>query len=141
MKINRLFKLDSARSGSTDGYEDGPIPFITNTTANNGVVRYVTPEESDKVFNGPAICVSGLGHATVQASRFLPKGNGGDSATILVPSNEMSLDELVFYAALFNLSHSWRFSFGRKANRRRIDSLGVRGRLKPASNGRVKIGH
>jgi hypothetical protein len=30
---------------------------------------------------------------------------------------------LLYYAALFNTLHGWRFSFGRKASRRRLESL------------------
>ena len=77
----------------------------------------------DRVFEGPAICISGLGHATVQYGRFLPKGNGGDSATILIPRGEMLPEELVYYAALFNCLHRWRFSFGRKGSKWRIQEL------------------
>lgn len=87
------------------------------------MTNYVTPMAGDKVFNGPAICISGLGHATVHFDRFLPKGNGGDSATILTPRSSMTGEEMFYYAALFNILHRWRFSFGRKASRRRIQSL------------------
>ncbi len=123
MKILDLFSIDVAKSKSTDDYQPGEIPFVTNTEINNGVVRYVEPFDDDKVFEGPAVCISGLGYATVHYGQFLPKGNGGDSCTILKPKDAFKKSELLYYAALFNTLHGWRFSFGRKASRRRLESL------------------
>jgi hypothetical protein len=123
MNITDLFKIHMAKSKSTDDYLPGDIPFVTNTEINNGIVRYVDPFEEDKVFSEPAICISGLGYATVHFSDFLPKGNGGDSCTILIPKAKLSKSELIYYTALFNTLHGWRFSFGRKASRRHIENL------------------
>jgi|GEM_PF-1909600 len=123
MKVSELFTLTVARSKSADDYDDGPIPFVTNTRLNNGVTKYVEPLPEDKQFPGHAICISGLGFATVQHDAFLPKGNGGDSATILRPIQEMTTEALIYYAALFNSLHRWRFSFGRKASKKRITDL------------------
>lgn len=125
MNISELFRISVAKSKSTEDYDAGEIPFVTNTILNNGVVAYVTPFEDDKVFDGPAICISGLGHATVHLTLFLPKGNGGDSATILKPIADMTTEELIYYAAIFNVTHSWRFTFGRKASKRRIEGLNM----------------
>lgn len=125
MIISELFVLIAAKSKSTDDYDSGKVPFVTNTEMNNGVVSYVTPFHSDKVIEKPAICISGLGHATVHLDPFLPKGNGGDSCTILIPKQEMTNIELLYYASLFNTLHRWRFSFGRKASKRRIEHLNL----------------
>lgn len=121
--IRELFKLDVAKSHSTDDYQDGEIPFVTNTELNNGVVSYVSPLPGDKVFQGPAICISGLGHATIHFGDFLPKGNGGDSCTVLTPKQELNNSAILYYASLFNHLHAWRFSFGRKTSKRRLESL------------------
>ncbi|WP_089945251.1 restriction endonuclease subunit S [Litoreibacter albidus] len=123
MKISDIFKVAVARSKSVDDYTSGMVPFVTNTELNNGIVDYVEPFDDDKVFSGPAICISGLGHATVHAKSFLPKGNGGDSCTILSALDELTHTELVYYAALFNVLHKWRFSYGRKASKRRLENL------------------
>lgn len=123
MKIINLFDIAVAKSKSTDDYSAGDVPFVTNAEINNGVVRYVEPFEDDKVFEGPAICISGLGYATVHYGVFLPKGNGGDSCTILKPKVDLKRSELLYYAALFNALHGWRFSFGRKTSRRRLENL------------------
>jgi len=93
IKLNRLFTLSSAKSKGINDYDPGQIPFVTSTESNNGVVGYVEPEEDDLVFEGPAIAISGLGHATVHFSSFLPKGNGGDSLTILIPRERTLTEE------------------------------------------------
>ena len=123
MKIFDLFELKVAKSKGNEDYDAGNIPYISSTTMNNGVVKFVEPFSDDKVFCGGLICVSGLGFATLQLSDFLPKGNGGDSATILIPKQPMSVNELIYYTATFNLLHNWRFSFGRKCGKERIMNL------------------
>lgn len=123
MIISEFFEMTAAKSKSTDDYSIGDIPFVTNTEINNGVVSYVEPFDTDKVFEGPAICISGLGHATVHLGSFLPKGNGGDSCTVLIAKEGLTNNELLYYAALFNTLHGWRFTFGRKTSKRRLESL------------------
>lgn len=123
--MGKLFTFESARSSGIDDYEPGPTPFVTSTMLNNGVVGYVTAKVGDKIFDGPALSISGLGDATVQLERFLPKGNGGDSLTICKPISALDIDELIGIAAAFNALHAWRFSFGRKASVRRIEELTI----------------
>jgi hypothetical protein len=123
MKISEVFQISVAKSKGTDDYLSGNTPFVTNTEVNNGIVKYVDPFDDDRICHGPAICISGLGHATVHFGEFLPKGNGGDSCTILKPKVKLKNNELIYYAALFNTLHGWRFSFGRKASKRRVEGL------------------
>lgn len=123
MKVSSLFRVESAKSKSNEDYDNGSTPYITSTTLNNGVLKLVEPFSDDKVFAGGSICVSGLGYASLQMRRFLPKGNGGDSCTILIPKKHMSPIELIYYTAVFNKMHTWRFSFGRKGNKSRIEEL------------------
>jgi hypothetical protein len=123
--IGELFELAAARSRGLGDYGPGPVPFVTSAEANNGVVAYVTPLDGDRVFSGPAICVSGLGHASVHPGAFLPKGNGGDSLTVLLPPDGLGPLDLVGLAAAFNVLHRWRFSYGRKCSLRRLAALAL----------------
>lgn len=124
-RLDKLFNMDVARSGGTKDYPSGSTPFVTSSQVNNGVVAYVEPLEGDKIFCGPAIAISGLGHATVHTGKFLPKGNGGDSLTVLKPKETATLSDLISMAASFNALHSWRFSFGRKCSKSRLASLEI----------------
>lgn len=121
--MSSLFSFDAARSHGIADYDPGMVPFVTSTLLNNGVVGYVTPMVGDKVFEGPVLSISGLGDATVQLGRFLPKGNGGDSLTICKPLQPMTVYELVSIAAAFNSLHAWRFSYGRKCSTNRLRPL------------------
>src|SRR5574337_1366664 len=96
--LENLFFFDVAKSKGAEDYDSGDFPFVTSTELNNGVVAYVDPDDDDKVFEGPIICISGLGHATVQLGKFLPKGNGGDSLTMLIPKFKMTVSELLSFA-------------------------------------------
>lgn len=125
ISLATLFDMEIARSKGVDDYDEGDVPFVTSTELNNGVVAYVEPDIEDKVFKGPVIAISGLGHASVQLGTFLPKGNGGDSLTILTPPKDMCIEELVRSAAAFNLLHKWRFSYGRKCSIRRLSYLDI----------------
>lgn len=125
MKLDELFEINVAKSKGVEDYDAGNVPFITNTEINNGIVKYVEPLEDDRVFLGPAINISGLGFATLQLGSFLPKGNGGDACAVLIPIEEMELEELIYYVAIFNLEHKWRFSFGRKTTKGRLERLAL----------------
>ena len=120
-----LFTFEAARSHGVDDYASGALPFVTSTLQNNGVVGFVTPLLGDKIFDGPALAISGLGQATVQPDRFLPKGNGGDSITVCRPISAVTMAELISIAAAFNYLHSWRFSYGRKCSPGRIRDLRI----------------
>jgi hypothetical protein len=122
-RLDAIFSLTAARSAGIDSYESGSVPFVTSAEDNNGVVGYVKPLDGDLVFEGPSIAISGLGHATVHLRQFLPKGNGGDSLTVLTPRSPRRVEELVAAAAAFNATHKWRFSFGRKCSVGRLEQL------------------
>lgn len=124
-KIAELFDLHVARSQDTSSYEDGPVPFISSTELNNGIVRHVKPVLGDRVFSEMCAVVSGLGFATVHTGVILPKGNGGDSCTILVAKVPMTFWDHIAVAAAFNCLHQWRFSFGRKCGKARIKDLEI----------------
>jgi hypothetical protein len=133
--LTELFELAAASSGGIGAYRPGPLPFVTSAAANNGVVAYVTPLAGDRVFAGPAICVSALGQASVHLGAFLPKGNGGDSLTVLLPRQDAALGplDLIGLAAAFNLLHRWRFSYGRKCSLARLAPLALPADLPPVA--------
>ncbi|NUQ18027.1 MAG: hypothetical protein HOP95_06175 [Sphingomonas sp.] len=123
--LSKMFVMKAGKSAGTKDYTPGPVPFVTSSELNNGVIGYVEPFETDRVFQGPALAISGLGHATVHLSEFLPKGNGGDSLTVLTPKEQMTPMELIACAAAFNVLHGWRFSFGRKCSIGRLQKLEI----------------
>jgi len=125
MKINDLFKIHNAKSKGFENYDNGTIPFISNGVMNNGVVGFVSPFETDRVFRFRGICVSAFCDATVQDPPFIPRGNGGSGLTVLEPKSKMNKDELLYYSAYINKALNWRFSFGRMVTEKRFRDLEI----------------
>jgi hypothetical protein len=121
--IDDLFYFYNARSKGFETYSRGSVPFVTNGFKNNGIIGFVKPRQLDRVFDKNAICVSAFCEATVQKAPFIPRGNGGSGLLVLVPKQEMTLNELFFHAGYINLTHSWRFSYGRMVTKERIMNL------------------
>lgn len=118
--IETFFKSIRSSSRNLSLYTDGDIPFVSNSALNNGVVRYVTADlEREIIKQVPCIAVNGFGYATIQTKPFIGSGNGGVYVTALIPKKEMHTIELAYYAAQINLQ-SWRFSYGRRAIKRRL---------------------
>lgn len=118
--IDKFFKSVRSSSRNLSIYSDGDIPFVSNTALNNGVVKYVFADlEKEIIKSVPCIAVNGFGYATIQTKPFIGSGNGGVYVTALVPLKPMHVVELAHYAAQINLQ-SWRFSYGRRAIKRRL---------------------
>jgi len=125
MKISDLFYVANAKSKGFEDHESGKIPFVSNGLGEtNGIVGFVKPLATEKVFNKIAVCVSAFCEATVQRAPFLPRGNGGSGMVVLTPKEEMTEEDLYFYAAHINLQ-KWRFSFGRMVIGDRLKSLEI----------------
>jgi hypothetical protein len=121
--IDYFFNIQKCQSGNLENYANGKVPFVSNTTLNNGVVRYVDAiTDKELIKKVPCIAVNGFGFATIQTQPFIGSGNGGVYITALVPKIEMSMIELAYYAGQINLQ-SWRFSYGRRAIKHRLLKL------------------
>jgi hypothetical protein len=123
MKVKELFNLYNARSRAFEDHEEGDIPFISNGLANNGVVGFVKPLKSERVFDFRGICLSAFCEATVHEPSFLPRGNGGSGLIVLEPRTSMEMKELLFYSAYVNANLRWRFSFGRMVTKERVKEI------------------
>jgi len=125
VEIENLFRLHNARSKAFKDHEKGEVAFVSNGTADNGIVGFVKPLKGERVFNFMGICVSAFCEATVQLPPFMARGNGGSGLTILEPKREMTYEELLHYATTINLQLRWRFSFGRMVKRDRLQKLEI----------------
>lgn len=118
--IEKYFKPIRSSSRNLSIYTEGEIPFVSNSALNNGVVAYITADLDKEIIKEvPCIAVNGFGYATIQTKPFVGSGNGGVYVTALIPKKPMHTIELAYYAAQINLQ-SWRFSYGRRAIKRRL---------------------
>lgn len=121
--IDFYFDIQRCESSNLYDYSAGEIPFVSSTKLNNGVVKYVSLlDENELIKNVPCIVVNTFGFATVQTKPFIGGGNGGGYINPLIPKQTMSMIELAYYAGQINLQ-SWRFSYGRRAIKRRLIEL------------------
>ena len=120
--ITNFFTPVNAKSRNLDSYSTGTIPFVSNSNLNNGVVKYVDSDVKNEIVEAPCIAVNGFGYATVQLKPFVGAGNGGVHVIALIPKKEMSVLELAYYASQINLQ-SWRFSYGRRAIKKRLNQI------------------
>lgn len=121
--FSSLFDIINAQSNNIEDYADGEIPFVTSTELNNGVEKYIEPDDESLVFDVPCITLSSFGFATIQIPPFVGRSHG--AVIILKPKDSMSLVELSYFAAQINLQ-KWRFSYGRWVTKKRLLKLDIK---------------
>ena len=83
-KIDELFTQGKPISRSQLDYDDGNIPFVASGNYNNGILKYVSPKENEKLDRGNCITISPVDGSTFfQENDFLGRGGGGSSIIIL----------------------------------------------------------
>ncbi|HXA55718.1 MAG TPA: N-6 DNA methylase, partial [Solirubrobacteraceae bacterium] len=121
--ISHFFDVRQGKSTGEKNYADGPTPYISSGDASNSVVRLVAEADEESFADG-AITVTAFGTAALQPWPFMARGNGGSAVRVLAPRFNMSVSEMVWFAAQINL-HRWRFFYARQAIKGRITRLVV----------------
>jgi len=121
-KLNGLFEIGNAKSKNIEDYGIGEMPFVTSTTTNNGIEMYIDEDEEELIYRKPCITLSSFGQANVQINSFVARSHG--AVLVLVPIKDMSLRQLLYYAAQINV-HNWRFSYGRWVTKKRLLKLEI----------------
>ena len=63
--------------------------MVTNTELNNGVEKFIEPNENDEIIDKvPCITVSGFGFAAVQTKPFFGAGNSRLMQRLLYPNSK-----------------------------------------------------
>lgn len=120
--LEDLFVIENAKSRNIEDYGNGEMPFVTSTTTNNGVEKYIDEDDVNLIYKKPCITLSSFGQANVQITPFVARSHG--AVLVLVPIKEMSLRQLFYYASQINL-HKWRFSYGRWVTKKRLLKLEI----------------
>ena len=68
-----------------EDYGIGNIPFVTSTTLNNAVQKYIEPAETDRHFSAFNITISSFGNAYLQVENFVARSHG--AILVLKPKN------------------------------------------------------
>lgn len=123
--IDELFTVHRAKSDLFSEYEPGVVGYVGNTTADNGMMGFVTPQPKDRVFRSLAISVSAFCDATVQAPPFIACGRAGNGLVVLEPKTHMTPTDLAHYAAYINTAVKWRFNWYRQVTADRLKPIQV----------------
>jgi type I restriction-modification system DNA methylase subunit len=121
--ITDYFHILNAKSFGERHYAEGEYPYISSGDLNNSIIRLIQGD-SNEIFWDGGITVTAFGLACVQPYPFFARGNGGSSVRVLYPKYNMSLRELVWFAAQIN-SQRWRFFYGRMSIKSRLARLKV----------------
>jgi len=121
-ELEDLFTIENAKSRNIEDYGNGNMPFVTSTSTNNGVEKYIDEDDKEIIYNKPCITISSFGNANVQITPFVARSHG--AVIVLKPKKEMSLKQLLFYASQINF-HNWRFSYGRWVTKKRLLKLEI----------------
>lgn len=127
-KLDDLFTIQNAKSKNIEQYGDGEIPFVTSTSNNNGVEKFIDEDDEKLIYKKPCITLSSFGFAAVQITPFVARSHG--AVLVLIPKIEMSVKQLFYYTAQINL-HGWRFSYGRWVTQKRLLKLEIKNPINP----------
>jgi type I restriction enzyme M protein len=135
--VSRYFDVGAGKSTGEKNYADGSTPYISSGDASNSIVRLVAEDEEESFGDG-ALTVTAFGAAAMQPWPFMARGNGGSAVRVLTPRFNMSVRELIWFAAQINL-HRWRFFYARMAIKSRISRLEVQSPPKRLPDGEGTI--
>jgi len=122
-ELTDFFDVKSGKSTGERNYADGATAYVSSGDATNSIIRLVTPLPGE-VFESGGLTVTAFGMCALQPWPFLARGNGGSAVRVLVPKYNMSLRELVWFAAQVNLQR-WRFFYARMSIKSRLQRLVV----------------
>ena len=123
--LSTFFTVTNGKSIGEKHYSEGQLPYVSSGESANSIVRLVHADASE-VFLSGGITVTAFGHAFVQPWPFVARGNGGSAVRVLLPRFDMSVRELIWFAAQIN-SQRWRFLYSRMAIQSRLKRLVVTG--------------
>lgn len=87
-KISDIFEIKRPPARSQSHYCDGDIPFVASGNYNNGILKYLTPKNSEDIDKGNCITVSPIdGSSFYQENDFMGRGGAGSSIILLYNQN------------------------------------------------------
>lgn len=125
MIIRDLFRFKTGSLDALEKLDEGDIPLVYGTEDNNGVVKFVSVDNAQQVFQPPLITVSYLGTSFVQTVPFTTSVVDKSNIIILEPKEKMKLTELYFYCYQINKHGKFGFSYGRRMNMKRLEKLSI----------------
>lgn len=99
-KISTLFSVKRPAARSQTKYVSGNVPFVASGNYNNGVLKYLTPQNGEVCDKGNCITVSPIdGSAFYQKEDFLGRGGAG-SSIIMLYNDKLNIYNGMFIASI-----------------------------------------
>ena len=117
MKIEELFDIEYPKTLAYSWLmpDENGINFVSAQEKDNGIVGRVQEEDGIKVY--PAGCITVPLKGSVLMAHLQPeKCYVAHQIGVLIPKEEMSLTEKLFYVTCIR-SHSYKYNYGRQADR------------------------
>jgi len=118
-KIIDIFKIKRPIARSQSNYDGGKIPFVASGNYNNGVLKYLQPNENEELDKGNCITISPIdGSSFYQEKDFLGRGGAG-SSIILLYNDNLNLYNGYFIATVIRTACS-KYVYSDMANKNTI---------------------
>ena len=116
IKLSELFDIERGVRLTKADQKPGSIPLVTAGEENYGINSYISNGKS-KLFKN-AITVDMFCHAIYRDYEFYCD----DNIIVLIPKNEMELNELLYYS-LCICQNKFKFGYGRQLRLSRLDEI------------------
>lgn len=128
--VNSLFQVKSGDFHSTLTLDPGSVPLISCGDTENGLVGYFDIPDSKRYRS----CITVAYNGSPLLTKYHPYEFGTkDDVAVLVPRVPMA-DRTLFYIAAYFNANTWRFSYGRKCFREKLEAFQL---LLPSSEGGI----
>lgn len=119
--IEQLFRVKSGDYHAISDLEPGDVPLISCGDANNGFVGYFDVPSENRYQHRITVAYNGL----PLLAKFHPYEFGAkDDVAVLIPHKEMEDATLFYVAAVLNAA-TWRYGYGRKCYRAKLQHVRV----------------
>ncbi len=120
-KLNDLFQVHSGEYHATQDLDAGNVPLISCGDMDNGLIGYFDIPEEDTYHNAITVAYNGRPLTT----KYHPYRFGAkDDVAVLVPRMKMTQATLLYVATQLN-NLRWRYSYGRKCFKGKLENLKV----------------
>lgn len=103
-RVGSLFpEVERATRRTVNSYAEGDVPYVTNSTFNNGVTGYLEPKSSTDIECGRCISINTVdGYAFWQDQDFLANSSG--NGLLILRSDDLNQDRALFVCAAITVA-------------------------------------
>lgn len=103
-RVGSLFpKVERATRRTVNSYAEGDVPYVTNSTFNNGITGYLEPKSSTDIERGRCITINTVdGYAFWQEEDFLANSSG--NGLLMLRSEALNRETALFLSAAITVA-------------------------------------